>query len=150
MYACNMHRISVRPPSPSASGRRNRSKRQGRRASTARPDGSPCATASAASWRLKEWSPRMGTAVPTPLGEAGMQSRSSSRKQRGGTVEQEKEQHEVTVGGGAGRKAGAVDATDDRVGAGRVTVNARSGAGLSSPPHFLIQPAHWKRRTRIS
>jgi hypothetical protein len=78
-----------------------------------------------------------------------MQSRSSGRKQQGGAVEQEKEQHGVTVGGGAGRKARAVGATDDKVGAGGVTVDARSGAGLSSPPPFLIQPAYWKRRTQI-
>ena len=66
-----MHRISIRPPPPSASGCRSRSKRRGRRASAPGPDASPCAAALVATLRLRERSPRVGAAVSARSGEAG-------------------------------------------------------------------------------
>jgi hypothetical protein len=69
MYNGNMHRISVQPPSSFASGRHSRSRMQGWRASVLGSDASPCATTSVASWRPREWSPLVGTAVPMPSGE---------------------------------------------------------------------------------
>ena len=60
----------------------------------------------------------------------GPQSKSSGRKQRGGAVEQGKEQCGVTVDGGAGRKAGVAErrgATGE--GAGGVTIDGGAGRG---------------------
>jgi hypothetical protein len=54
----------------------------------------------------------VGTAVPVPSGEVAAEQK-QLRKQRGGTMEQEKEQRRVTVDGGAGHRAGAAGTTDE-------------------------------------
>jgi hypothetical protein len=81
MYACNMYRIPVPPPSPSASRRRSLSS-EGRRASAPRLDASPCAcrrhqVRACARWprvassRPRKRSLHVGAAVPALSGEAG-------------------------------------------------------------------------------
>jgi hypothetical protein len=110
MYACNMHRIAVRPPPPFALRRRSRSRRRGQRASTLGPDASPYVAASVASGGAHA------------VRRSGPQSRSSSIKQWGNAVEQEKKQRGVTADGGAGRRAGA---------AGRPTEQEQTGWALT-------------------
>jgi hypothetical protein len=112
------------------------------------PDASPCAAALVASWRPREWSPHMGTAVPGPSGEVPRRAEAAAgssraarwnrgRSSAGGplTVERDAEQEQR----GARRS---------RIRKGHRRRAEQSGVCLSSPP-FLIQLVQWKRRTCI-
>jgi hypothetical protein len=105
-----MHRISVRPSSPSTSGRHSSTKRRGQRVSVPGYDASPCAADSVASWRPRERSPRVQAKRAVE-----QKQRQEAAKRRG---DQGKEQRGVTVDGGAGCRAGATGRATEQEQAG--------------------------------
>jgi hypothetical protein len=103
MYTWNMHHIPVRPPSPSTSGRHNRSSRRGRMTFAPRPDASPCA--GGAWWRRRvrraaeqeqQQEERVHGAV---AGVAATGARSSCRSSGTGAREQRQEERGVRQSG---------------------------------------------------
>jgi hypothetical protein len=79
IYSCNLYRISVRPPPPSASGHCSHSRRRVQKASAPGPDASPCVAASVASWRPMERLPRVGVVVPALSSKAGRREEAVGR-----------------------------------------------------------------------
>jgi hypothetical protein len=125
MYACNMHRISMWPPSPFASRRHIHSRRWSQRASAPGP------TLLLVRWpQPRERSPRVGAMVLALSGEGGRRAKAAGW--RGGAWEWAARGDRRRRSGPQSRSSGATN------GAGAGGWLLSRGAGLSSPFFYPI------------